>query len=253
MVVSDRCVNPCWGGRPIGQGLLSLTKPQNSLQAVSWSELTDWWLSEVQSDRAYSELVTPLLLEILDPAPSRLYLDFGCGEGRVMREVSNSGALVHGLDINPDLAGRAGVAMVADIGAIPLRDDSYHGVYSVLTLEHVADHELFFAAAARVTRSGGVLALVINHPTWTAPDSTPISDSDGEVLWRPGAYFSRGSSQIPAGDGSVTFHHRSMSDLLNAATQAGWSLEHMIEQPHHELEDQVGIPRLLACRWRLID
>jgi hypothetical protein len=42
-----------------------------------------------------------------------------------------------------------------------------------------------------------------------------------------------------------------MSDLLHAAAEAGRCLEHMVEQPHHEIEDQVGIPRLLACRWRL--
>jgi SAM-dependent methyltransferase len=142
--------------------------------------------------------------------------------------------------------------MVAEVLAVPTRDDIYDGVYSVLTLEHVSDHRAVFAETARVTKPGGVFAIVINHPVWTAPDSTPISDADGEVLWRPGGYFTGGSSQVPAGDSTVTFHHRSMADLLNAAADAGWHLEHMIEQPHHEYEDQVGIPRLLACRWRLL-
>ena len=218
---------------------------------MSWSELTDWWLEEVSDDPAYEEVVTPLLLDALDPKANQRYLDAGCGEGRIMRLLPAMGAVVHGIDINPDLAVRAGLAVVADMVAMPVRDDSYDGVYTVLTLEHVSDHQSFFAEAARVTRPGGVLALVINHPTWTAPDSTPISDSVGEVLWRPGEYFSRGTSQVPAGEKSVTFHHRSMSDLLNAAAESGWSLEHMVEQPHHELEDQMGIPRLLACRWRL--
>jgi SAM-dependent methyltransferase len=218
---------------------------------VSWSDLTEWWLEEVAGDPAYEQIVTPLLLEVLAPEPEASYLDVGCGEGRVMRRVTAIGATVHGVDINQELAVRVRPSLVADMLSLPIRDDSYDGIYTVLTLEHVADHELFFAEAARVTKLGGVLALVINHPTWTAPDSTPISDSDGEVLWRPGEYFSRGSSQVPAGDGRVTFHHRSMSDLLNAAAEAGWSLEHMVEQPHHEIEDQVGIPRLLACRWRL--
>ena len=42
-----------------------------------------------------------------------------------------------------------------------------------------------------------------------------------------------------------------MSVLLNGAADAGWSLEQMIERPHHEFYDQIGIPRLLACRWGL--
>ena len=219
---------------------------------MSWTSLTEWWRSEIGNDPAYSEVVTPLLIQVLSPAPDGTYLDIGCGEGRVMRAVAGQGATVHGLDINPDLARQAETAVVADLLAIPMRSDAYDGVYSVLTLEHVADHRRFFAEATRVTKPGGVLALVVNHPVWTAPDSTPISDADGEVLWRPGEYFSSGSSEVPAGESSVVFHHRSMADLLNAASAAGWSLEKMIEEPHHQFEDQAGIPRLLACRWRLL-
>jgi hypothetical protein len=58
---------------------------------------------------------------------------------------------------------------------------------------------------------------------------------------------------MSAGESSVIFHHRSMSALLNAAADAGWSLQKMVEQPHHEYEEQAGIPRLLAVRWRLHD
>ena len=219
---------------------------------MSWSFLTEWWLSEIAEDPAYSEVVTPLLIDALQPQAGDTYLDLGCGEGRVMRSVSSYGATVQGLDMNPDLARHAKPAVVADLSAIPIRDDTYDGVYSVLTLEHVPDHERFFIEAARVAKPGGVLALVINHPVWTAPHSTPISDADGEVLWRPGEYFSEGRSEVPAGESTVLFHHRSMADLLNAAADAGWTLEHMIEQPHHEFADQAGIPRLLASRWRLL-
>lgn len=217
---------------------------------MSWTYLTEWWLTEIADDPAYSEVVTPLLIEVLRPQSGATYLDLGCGEGRVMRSVADQGGTVHGLDINPDLARHAGHAVVADLVSMPMRHDIYDGVYSVLTLEHVADHRRFFAEAARVTKPGGVLAIVVNHPLWTAPDSTPITDADGEVLWRPGDYFSSGLSEIPAGESTVVFHHRSMADLLNAASEAGWSLEHMIERPHHEYEDQAEIPRLLACRWR---
>jgi SAM-dependent methyltransferase len=208
-------------------------------------------MAEIAEDPAYEEVVTPLLLDVLQPQPEARYLDVGCGEGRVMRTVASRGASAVGLDLSQELVERAGSGVVADLVAMPLRDGSFDGVYAVLTLEHVENHGTFFSEAARVTKPGGVLALVINHPTWTAPGSTPISDSDGEVLWRPGDYFSKGSSQVPAADSAVTFHHRSMATLLNAAAEAGWHLEQIIEQPHHEFEDQAGIPRLLACRWRL--
>jgi SAM-dependent methyltransferase len=223
---------------------------------MSWLELQEWWINEIRSDPAYESVVTPLLLDVLRPEPSILYLDLGCGEGRVMETVVGFGARVHGVDINRELAGRAskwGPSMVGELPSLDyIRNDSYDGAYCVLVLEHIPNHRRFFCEVARVVRPEGVLALVMNHPIWTAPGSTPITDSDGEVLWRSGAYFSAGSTQEGAGEETVTFHHRTTGELLNSAAIAGWTLEQMIELPHHDIEEQQGIPRLLACRWRLL-
>lgn len=218
---------------------------------MSWSELAEWWRDELGADPAYETVVTPLLLEVLRPEAEARYLDLGCGEGRVMRVVEERGAIVHGVDINIGLARSARRVAVAMLPDVPMRSGFYDGVYSVLALEHIEDHGRLLREAARVCAPGGVLAVVMNHPVWTAPESTPVSDRDGEVLWRPGRYFFGGSSDIPIGSANVTFHHRSMSELLNSAARAGWILHHMVEQPHHEFEDQAGIPRLLACRWVL--
>jgi SAM-dependent methyltransferase len=218
---------------------------------LDWVELSNWWRTELESDPAYEQVVTPLLLEVLRPESGLTYLDLGCGEGRLMRTMSQLGASVIGVDLSESLLTGLELVVVARLPEVPLADSSVDGVFSALTLEHLADHVRFFTEAARVTRPAGVLALVVNHPTWTAPDATPISDLYGEVLWRPGEYFSDGSTEMPAGEGTVVFHHRSMASLLNAASGAGWSLEKLVEQPHHEFTDQAGIPRLLACRWRI--
>ena len=220
---------------------------------MSWSDLSDWWLTEIADDPTYETVVTPLLLDILNPVAGASYVDLGSGEGRLMGEMLSTGAVVLGVELSESLAKMTPArAVVAELPQIPLRTDSFAGAFAVLVLEHLQDHACFFSETARVVRSEGVLALVINHPIWTAPDSTPITDTDGELLWRPGEYFSTGKTEIPAGNGTVTFHHRTMASLLNSAAEAGWSLEHMIERPHHELEDQAGVPRLLACRWRLL-
>lgn len=219
---------------------------------MSWSDLGAWWLGELSGDAAYEDVVTPLLMEVFDPAPGRLYLDLGSGDGRVMRTLGELGAIPVGLEINESLAGIArGSVAVGEMPVIPFASASFDGAYCVLSIEHLADHAVLFEECARVVHPGGVLAIVMNHPVWTAPGSTPISDSDGEVLWRPGDYFSDGSSQVPAGEGTVTFHHRTLASLLQAAADSGWSLERMVERPHHELADQTGIPRLLAVRWGL--
>jgi SAM-dependent methyltransferase len=206
-------------------------------------------LSELEQDVAYEDVVSPLLFEVFRPTVGETYVDLGCGEGRLMRQVSRLGARVIGVDINIDLASRTEKVMIAELPGIPVRDAAVDGAYSVLTLEHIADHYSFFLEARRVVRPRGVLAIVINHPVWTAPGSTPVTDSEGEVLWRSGDYFGSGNSDEPADSGFVRFHHRSMAELMNSASSAGWKLEVMVERPHHELFDQKGIPRLLACRW----
>jgi SAM-dependent methyltransferase len=222
---------------------------------MSWSELGDWWVSEISEDPAYEKVVTPMLLDILQPGSGLTYLDLGSGEGRVMRAVVEIGVKAHGVELNNGLAERSGTAGTVVVGELPdlgfLKENSYDGAYCVLVLEHIHDHERLFHEIARVVKPGGVFGLVMNHPAWTAPGSTPISDFDGETLWRPGGYFSSGHSEEPAGERKVVFHHRTMAKLLNGAAGAGWSLEEMNEAPHHDLIDQSGIPRLLACRWRL--
>lgn len=217
-----------------------------------WPRLAEWWLTEVAGDPAYEMVVTPLLFEVLQPEPGATYLDLGSGEGRVMRALEDAGATAVGVELSERLARVAGTSTaVATIPAIPIREHSLDGAYCVLTLEHLADHVAVFEELARVVRPGGMFALVMNHPVWTAPGATPITDADGDVLWRPGSYFSDGSESIRSGEVEVVFHHRTMSALLTAAASCGWLLQRLEERPHHEFADQIGIPRLLAARWRL--
>ena len=173
-----------------------------------------------------------------------------------MRTMKEAGAAAHGIELNPDLARRAANSGPVVIGRLPdldfLREDSYDGAFCVLVLEHIDDAERLLAEVARVVKIGGALALVMNHPIWTPLGATPISDTDGETLWRFGEYFSPGLLSEPAGDHTIQFHHRTTGSLLEAAAAAGWSLERMVEAPHHYLVEQGGIPRLLACRWRLL-
>ncbi|HJR90939.1 MAG TPA: class I SAM-dependent methyltransferase [Acidimicrobiia bacterium] len=204
----------------------------------------------------------PLALDLLAPQPDKTYLDVGCGEGRVMAEISARGGRPIGVDVSSELLARAAAYGPVHQAAVPpipfLADAAVDGVVVVLVLEHIEDEQAVLAEAARVTRPGGVLALIINHPVWTAPRSTPIIDDTGEILWRPGEYFSHGWSDEPAGEGTVRFHHRTMARLLTSAAEAGWHLERMTEEgvtpaqisQAPGLAGQEHIPRLLGVRWR---
>lgn len=227
---------------------------------MTWTDLASWWQDELVSDPAYEEEVAPLVLDLLGPVEGRVILDAGCGEGRMMRAISSGGGTPVGVDSQIRLlaaASNAGPVVASFLPSLGcFRSQIFDGVMVSLVLEHLEDAGTFLAESARVTRPGGVLAVVANHPIFTAPNSAPIQETD-EVLWRPGAYFSKGFTDEPAGDGTIRFHHRGIGDLLTMASEAGWDLHRLVEQGvsdrqvdrHPPLDQQRHIPRLLGGRW----
>ncbi|MGZ8785740.1 MAG: class I SAM-dependent methyltransferase [Acidimicrobiia bacterium] len=226
---------------------------------ADWGDLAGWWQQELAGDPAYQNQVLPLLLDLLTARPGRRYLDAGCGDGRVMRAVVEAGANVIGCDLNIELlhlAKTAGPVVGCRLPGLDwIRPATLDGAYACLVVEHLIDLDSFFAALSRSVRAGGPLALVINHPLFTAPESGPVIDpTDGEVFWRWGTYLAEGFTEEPAGAGSVTFYHRPLAALLNAAAQAGWALECTVERAAPASSDpllasQGHIPRLLGLRW----
>ncbi|MGH8928877.1 MAG: class I SAM-dependent methyltransferase [Acidimicrobiia bacterium] len=229
---------------------------------VSWDRLDRWWLRELASDPAYGAEIGPWLISLLSPQPHSLYLDLGCGEGRLMHALATKDVRVIGCDLSMLLLRRArqyGPVVRALLPSLAwIKTAGVDGAYIGLVLEHLEDEIEFFRETARVVKPKGVMALVINHPIWTAPESSPIEDAGGEMLWRPGTYFGRGKSVEPAGKQKVTFYHRTMADILNAAADTGWQLERLEErgisaEQIERIPDYAGqehIPRTLGVRWR---
>jgi hypothetical protein len=98
----------------------------------------------------------------------------------------------------------------------------------------------------------------MNHPVATAPESDPLVDPDGEILWRWGDYLAHGVTAQSAGGRIVELFHRPMGELLTSAGQAGWTLVQMIErgpsdrtiERFPECRGQENIPSLLGLVWR---
>lgn len=222
-----------------------------------WNEHAQWWLEEVRDDPIYSLDVLPLFERLIPEAPG-LLVDLGCGEGQVMRRY---GGAVIGCDVAMDLLrfAHADAPVVrCDLADLSwLRTASVGGAYLVLVLEHLADLEVF-ASASRFVRPGGSLVAVMNHPAFTADGAGPIMDpSDGEVLWRWGNYFDAAECRMAGTGSAITFYHRPLADILNAASSSGWMLDTMVEtgfsraaveaQPGYVGQEQM--PRLLGVRW----
>lgn len=228
---------------------------------TEWTELADWWLEEID-DPAYAQEVMPMVQAIAEPLSGTI-LDLGAGEGRVARALARADRRIICVDYNLVLLAEA--ARVGPAVAIQLPDlsafvpGSVDGAYVVLALEHLTDVEAFFTGVAKTVRPGGLLAVVLNHPVYTAPGSGPVLDPrDDEMYWRFGDYLHAGASTEPAGEGEIEFVHRPISDLFNAAADAGWSLQKVEEQGVGERATQrdallalhKDIPHLMAVRWR---
>ena len=223
----------------------------------SWDDIADWWADAVRDDPAQSVEPLKILSDLIEGTRGPT-IDLGCGEGQAMRLVGGS---VVGTDLSRDLlvvARSAGPVVQAHLPSLSwVRKDSFGLAISVGLLDLIEDHCGFFASVSEVVRDQGHLAVVTNHPVVTSPDSEPLSDPDGEILWRWGDYLNSGRWTQLAGDRTVHLVHRPMSALLTAAAQAGWMLDQMIERGpseetvscYPELHGQTNIPTLLGVRW----
>jgi SAM-dependent methyltransferase len=95
----------------------------------------------------------------------RSLLDLGCGDGGFCGFASRRGAIVHGIDAEPDAIARAREALPgADIRlglieSLPWADGSFDVVTSFNALQYALDVELALAEAGRVTRPTGSIAI----------------------------------------------------------------------------------------------
>jgi len=225
-----------------------------------WDEISGWWIREVAEDPVYQEDVGPMFDRLLRDAPGAT-LDLGCGEGQWLRRL-DSHAGMFGTDASQFLLRQALTSAPVVRSLLPdlpwVRDAAIGTAVSLFVLELIQDHERFFAETARIVAAGGSLVVVFNHPVFTATDSGPFMDPDLDVFWRWGDYLGSGSSEVPAGSGTVVMHHRSIAELLTTAARAGWVLEEMIEAPlgraaierEPSYAGQEGIPRFFGARWR---
>ena len=225
----------------------------------NWDGISAWWTGEVADDPVYREDVSPMFDRLLR-GTSGAMLDLGCGEGQWLRRLDVSDG-VFGTDASQFLLTQALTTAPVARSLLPnlrwVQGATIGTAVSLFVLELIEDHALFFAETARIVANGGSLVVIFNHPVFTAPESGPFMDPDLDVFWRWGDYLRMGSSEVPAGSGTVVMHHRSVAEILTTAAQAGWMLDEMIEAPlgpsaierEPSYAGQEGIPRFFGARW----
>jgi SAM-dependent methyltransferase len=108
-----------------------------------------------------------MLRAFLDPQPSDVVIDLGCGSGRTLLWNQGWGASTAGIDISPFFAreARGGIdLLLGDLRRLPFADGTFTKAYSLDVLEHLSPEALagMLKEAARVIRPGGHL-FVYSH------------------------------------------------------------------------------------------
>ena len=196
----------------------------------AWEEQAPAWIAWARApeqDHFFWRLSLPALLTLL-PAPGRLTVDLGCGEGRLARELRGRGHRVVGVEGSTTLAAAARQAdasievHVADAAAVPLGDGAADVVVASMVLLNLDDLDGAVREVARVLDRGGRFIFSTVHP---ANSLKPLGDFEAAG----GSYFAtyRYAETRERGGLRMTFHdtHRPLGAYLGAVERAGLLVE----------------------------
>lgn len=149
-----------------------------------WEEQANNWIAWVRKPNFDSFWRYKAEFFEFAPAPGKSTLDFGCGEGRVSRELVALGHTVTGFDASPTMVAAARAAdptgdyLVADAVELPFPDGRFDVVLAYNVLMDVPDLPGSIREAARVLAPGGRLCLSITHPI----TNTGRQDANGHFV-----------------------------------------------------------------------
>ena len=176
----------------------------------------------------------PAVRALFGPVAGKHALDLGCGTGRHSLALVQAGALVTALDQSPEMMALARQKLQGHPvewilhglpAPLPFPDRTFALIVAGLVVEHIANLPSVFQEAARVLCPDGRVVLSCLHPDRTAAGQRARFIDPHTGVRRP-----------------ITTYHRSITDYLAAAAQAGLTL--MSEQTLVGTEDAAAaLPR----------
>jgi SAM-dependent methyltransferase len=205
----------------------------------AWNEQSEAWIVWARrANDSYWRFGREAFFAML-PAPGRLSVEVGCGEGRVSRDLTSAGHRVVALDGSAGMVRAArGEApamalLVADGSRLPLSDGCADLVVAYMALQDFDDMTGAVREAARVLEPGGRVCVGVVHPINSAGE---FSGPDGDAAFvNEGSYFeSRPYVDHLEREGvTMTFHsrHHPLEGYVGALTAAGFVVEALREIP----------------------
>jgi ubiquinone/menaquinone biosynthesis C-methylase UbiE len=149
-------------------------KTTGAVNGALWgARAADWSVIQERQCRPVYEAV----LDRLKVGPGMAYLDAGCGAGMAARMAQERGAKVSGLDASESLLAiarervPAGQFIAGDLEEVPFADATFDAVMGFNSFQYAGDSTAALREARRVTKPGGVVAIV----TWGPPEGMPAA------------------------------------------------------------------------------
>lgn len=218
-------------------------------QAASWVA----WARTPGHDHYFWRYGWPTFASVL-PAPGRLTLEVGCGEGRVARMLAERGHRVVGVEPSATLVKAAATAEPAvlttraDGAALPFPTGEADLVVAYMVLQDVDRLYAVVAELARVLAPSGRLCVALVHP---------LVDVDGGL---PYLGEHRRSEAVEREGLSMVFHfvQRPLGAYFGALERAGLVVEALREPPppadlvadRPEVARHLEVPHALHLRAR---
>lgn len=196
-------------------------------EAASWVV----WARQEGHD-SYSRFHRDAFLGLV-PAPGRLTVDLGCGEGRLARDLTALGHRVVAVDAAPTMIRHAreahpdGEYHVASADELPLGEAAADLVVAFMSLQDMDDPDAAVREAWRVLGSGGCFCVALVHPINSAGKFASGEDDAAFVI--AGSYRDRQRYVETAERGGLamtfTSDHRSLEGWVRPVTDVGFLVD----------------------------
>jgi SAM-dependent methyltransferase len=167
------------------------------------------------------------------PAPGKLTVDIGCGEGRLPRDLKRVGHQVIGIDVSQTMIDAAqqadpdGDYRCASAGTLPLTDKSCDLAIAFMSLQDIDDLMTAVSEIGRVLVDEGLVCIAVVHPLNSAGKFTEESAISPFVI--QGTYLDEFTyTDEFSRDGlRMAFHsrHRPLQTYSLALEAAGFVIE----------------------------